>query len=197
MKRICVYCGSSPGSDPEYGRVAQALGRLLAERNIGLVYGGGSVGIMGQVAQAVLDAGGEVIGVIPKMMIPWEVALTRLANLHVVETMHERKAMMAELGDAFIALPGGFGTFEEIFEVLTWAQLDLHHKPCGLLNVAHYYDRLVEFVDVAVTQQFIQPAGRSLLLVDETPEGLLQQFETYQPPKFSKAEWALQQTKRG
>src|SRR5512139_2553578 len=135
VERICVFCGSSPGAKQDYLQVARSLGHALAERNIALVYGGASVGIMGQLAKACLDAGGEVIGVIPKILAESEVAHTHLSQLHVVESMHERKALMAELADGFIAMPGGLGTLEEFFEVLTWAQLGMHGKPCGLLNV--------------------------------------------------------------
>ena len=187
MKRICVFCGSSPGARPEYAQVARQLGHILAERNLGLVYGGGSVGMMGVVADAALQAGGEVIGVIPKKLFQKEgVAHAHLSKLHVVDSMHERKALMAELADAFIALPGGLGTIEEFFEVLTWAQLGIHWKPCGLLDVCHYYDKLLEFLDDAVAQRFVKAEHRSMVLVAETPEMLLQQFQSYQAPQVDK-----------
>ncbi len=191
MKRICVFCGSSPGSRPEYLQAAQQLGQLLAQRDIGLVYGGGKVGLMGTLARAAIEAGGEVIGVVPKALVEKEVAYTELNDLRVVESMHERKALMAELADGFIALPGGLGTIEEFFEVLTWAQLSLHHKPCGLLNVEQYYTRLLHFIDHTVAERFIEPECRSLILVDDDPINLLQQFERYQPPVIDKAAQAL------
>jgi len=193
MRRICVFCGSSSGARPEYAQAARELGSTLAHRKIGVVYGGGKIGMMGQLAQATLESGGEVIGVIPKELFEKELAFTRLADLRVVGSMHERKSLMAELADGFIALPGGIGTLEEFFEVLTWAQLSLHHKPCGLLNIGQYYTRLVSFLDHLVEQQFLEPAHRSMLLIDERPEALLQQFETYQPPNVDKAAWALRQ----
>ena len=191
MKRICVFCGSSPGIKPEYRQTAQNLGHALVKRNLGLVYGGASVGMMGTVAKAVFEQGGDIVGIIPKDLAKKNVAFHELSDLRIVNTMHERKAMMSELSDGFIALPGGLGTIEEIFEVITWAQLGIHHKPCGFLNVGHYYDKLLEFLDYAVQQQFIQQEYRSMILVDEWPDALLQQFEKYQPPKVDKAEWAL------
>jgi uncharacterized protein (TIGR00730 family) len=146
---------------------------------------------MGKIAHAVLNHGGEVIGVIPKELVEKEVAFTKLSDLRVVGSMHARKALMEELSDGFIALPGGLGTIEEFFEILTWAQLGMHQKPCGLLNVSHYYDKLVEFLDYAVNQQFIEWEHRSMLLIEKNPETLLEKFEGYQPPKVDKAEWAL------
>ena len=195
MKRICVFCGSSPGARQEYLRVAKILGQTLASRNITLVYGGASVGLMGQLAKATLQAGGEVIGVITKKLLDMEVALTELSQLYVVDTMHERKARMADLSDGFIALPGGLGTIEEFFEILTWAQLGIHQKPCGLLNVCQYYDKLVDFLDSAVSEQFIELEHRQMVIIDENPEVLLSKFETYQPPKSNKAEWVIRMTK--
>jgi uncharacterized protein (TIGR00730 family) len=191
MKRICVFCGSSLGAKAEYVRAAVRLGHTLANKNIGLVYGGGSVGLMGKIAHAVLDHGGEVIGVIPKEFVEKEVAFTELSDLRVVNSMHQRKALMEKLSDGFIALPGGLGTIEEFFEILTWAQLGMHQKPCGLLNVSHYYDKLMEFLDYTVDQQFIEWEHRSMLLIEKNPETLLKKFEGYQPPKVDKAEWAL------
>ena len=196
MKRICVYCGSSPGVRPEYVRAARQLGQALVSRDIELVYGGGRVGVMGEIAHAVLEAGGEVIGVIPRGLVDKEVAFTDLSDLRVVPSMHERKALMVELSDGFIALPGGLGTFEELLEVLTWAQLSIHHKPCGLLNVCGYYTKLVGFLDHAVAEQFLQSQHRSMLVMDESPAALLDRFEAYQPPVADKAAWALQMAKR-
>ncbi len=196
MNRICVYCGSSPGVRPEYVKAAQQLGQALVKRKIALIYGGGSVGLMGVAAQTVLAGGGEVIGVITQKLVDMELAHRGLTALHVVDTMHERKARMAELADGFIALPGGFGTFEEIFEALTWQQLGLHAKPCGLLNVAHYYDKLIEFLDVAQVEQFTQPGHRQMVLCEENPEQLLNLFETYQAPIQDKGAWVRGMTAR-
>jgi hypothetical protein len=194
MKRICVFCGSSPGARPEYLQAAEQLGYTLASKGIGLVFGGGKVGLMGKIAESVLGKGGEVIGVIPKGLAEREVAFTKLADLRVVGSMHERKALMADLSDGFIALPGGLGTIEEFFEVITWAQLGMHPKPCGVLNVHHYYDKLMSFLDHAVDEKFVDLEHRSMLLVDENPERLLQKFETYSPPKVDKAKWVLRQS---
>ena len=196
MKRICVFCGSSPGTRPEYLQAAAKLGQALASKSIGLVYGGARVGAMGQIANATLEAGGEVIGVIPEQLVEKEVAFTELKYLHVVGSMHERKALMIELSDGFIALPGGFGTFEEFFEVLTWAQLGMHHKPCGFLNVNGYYDQLIAFLDHAVDQQFLRAEYRAMVLVDKDADGLLAQFAAYQPPTIDKAAWILQLNER-
>jgi uncharacterized protein (TIGR00730 family) len=186
MKRICVFCGSNPGIRPEYGAMARQLGQLLAEKKIGLVYGGASVGTMGMLADAVQDSGGEVIGVIPQGLIDKEIANTRLSDLRVVGSMHERKALMAELSDGFIALPGGLGTFEEFFEIVTWAQLGLHHKPCGLLNVCGYYDALLQFLDHAVSERLMRAEHRDMILVDESPQTLLSRFETYRATAVEK-----------
>jgi uncharacterized protein (TIGR00730 family) len=192
MKRISVFCGSNPGARPEYAQAARELGRLLASRNIGLVFGGASVGMMAHLATAALEQGGQVTGVIPRHLVDREVAFAELDDLRIVDSMHQRKALIAELVDGFIALPGGLGTVEEFFEALTWAQLGLHQKPCGLLNVCGYYDRLVGFVDHAISQGFIEPEYRAMLLIDDSPEALLDRFETYQPPAIDKAERALQ-----
>jgi uncharacterized protein (TIGR00730 family) len=189
LKRICVFCGSSPGARPEYVRAARQLGQALIDRQIGLVYGGAHVGVMGQIARAVLDAGGEVIGVIPRALVKMEVAFTDLPDLRVVGSMHERKALMADLADGFVALPGGLGTIEEFFEVLTWAQLGMHRKPCGLLNVCGYYDRLLGFLDHTVDEAFVHVKHRRTVLVDASPEALLDQFEIYRPPTGDKAAW--------
>jgi uncharacterized protein (TIGR00730 family) len=182
MKRICVFCGSSPGHDPRYLEAARDTGRLLADRGLGLVYGGGSVGLMGAVADAALAAGGEVIGVIPEVLQIRELAHRSLTRLHVVGSMHERKALMAELSDGFVALPGGMGTLEELAEVLTWAQLGLHARPVGLLDVAGYYRPLAEFFDRAVGAGFLRPAHRQLLLVDDQPGALLDRFVAWRGP---------------
>ena len=173
LHRVCVYCASNDGARPEYLAAARALGTLLAERDLALVYGGGRVGLMGAIADAALAAGGEVIGVIPHALVQREVAHNGLTALHVVDSMHERKSLMAELSDAFIALPGGFGTLEEFFEVVTWTQLGLHRKPCGLLNVAGYYDPLVALIDRAVADGFIQPANRGIVVTESDPEALI------------------------
>jgi uncharacterized protein (TIGR00730 family) len=191
MKRICVFCGSSPGARPEYAQAAEGLGRLLAQKRIGLVFGGGKVGMMGRLARAALDAGGEVTGVIPRKLVERKVALAGLSDLRVVGTMHERKALMAELAEGFIALPGGLGTLEETFEMLTWAQLGLHRKPCGLLNVAGYFTPLLEFLDRVMEQGFIDAPHRSMILTSEDPGELLRRFAAYQPPAADKATWAL------
>ena len=195
MKRICVFCGSSPGANPEYLHAARQLGHLLASKNIGLVYGGGKVGIMGKIAESVLEKGGEVIGVIPKGLVERELAFTGLTDLRVVDSMHERKALMAEWSDGFVALPGGLGTIEEFFEVVTWGQLGMHPKPCGLLNVNRYYDRLLAFLDHTVNEKFVEQEHRSMILVDQDPERLLQGFEMYHPPVTDKAKWVLNLSK--
>lgn len=190
MRWICVFCGSSPGARPAYAEAARALGRLMAERELGLVYGGASVGVMGHMARAVLEAGGNVIGVIPEDLLRKEVAFTELPDLRVVDSMHARKLTMMELSDAFIALPGGFGTFEELFEALTWGQLGLHAKPCGLLNVCGYYDGLLHFLDHVVTQAFVAAPHRAMLLVEDEPAALLDRFAAYRPPQVDKARLA-------
>ncbi len=186
MQRICVFCGSSMGKNGAYRDAAAALGRLLAREGIGLVYGGASVGLMGTVADAALAAGGEVIGVIPRALEAKEIAHAGLSALHVVETMHERKALMAELSDGFIALPGGMGTFDEFFEVVTWAQLGIHAKPFGLLNVARYYDQLTAFLDHTVSEGFVKNELREMIVVEERPEALLERFRTRPTPVVDK-----------
>jgi len=195
IKRVCVYCGSGVGAYDGYAEAARALGRSLVARGFGLVFGGGRIGMMGVLAQTVLAGGGEAIGVIPKDLMDKGLGLTSVTSLRVVETMHARKALMVELADAFIAMPGGFGTAEEFFEVLTWAQLGLHTKPCGLLNVHGYFDHLIRFVNHAVHEQFIDPAHRGLLLVDDSPEALLAKLDSWQPPMADKAAWATKLTK--
>jgi uncharacterized protein (TIGR00730 family) len=182
MQRLCVFCGSNPGHDPAYARSAAQLGRVLAERGIGLVYGGGRVGLMGQLADAALAAGGEVIGVIPQALVEREVGHRGLTQLRVVDSMHARKALMGELAAGFIALPGGVGTLEELFEVWSWATLGLHRKPCGLLDVGGFFAPLVDFLDRQVQAGFIHPAYRAMLAVASTPEELLDAFAAYEPP---------------
>ncbi|MEW6613255.1 MAG: TIGR00730 family Rossman fold protein [Pseudomonadota bacterium] len=186
MKRICVFCGSSTGFDPRHAQAARALGGTLAQRRLGLVYGGGHVGLMGILADAVLAADGEAVGVIPEVLMEREVGHHGLTELHVVGSMHERKARMAELSDGFIALPGGIGTLEEFFEVWTWAQLGLHRKPVGLLNVAGYFDYLIAFLDHTVAQGFLQDRHRALVLEDRDPAAMLDRFERYQAPAVAK-----------
>jgi uncharacterized protein (TIGR00730 family) len=186
IHRICVFCGSSVGSDPAFVDAARELGRLFAREGIALVYGGGSVGLMGELADAVLGAGGAVIGVIPQALWAREVGHRGLTDLRVVETMHERKAMMADLADAFIALPGGLGTLEEIFEVWTWAQLGLHEKPLGFLDVNGFYTPLMEFIDRAVRARFVRDEHRSIAMLARDPEALLRRFGSWQPPRVPK-----------
>lgn len=181
MKRIAVFCGANFGAQAAYQDVARELGRQLVKRGIGLVYGGGKVGLMGAIADEVCTAGGDVIGVIPDDLFKKEVGKTELKDLRVVRSMHERKSLMAELSDGFIALPGGYGTFEEIFEIVTWAQLGFHRKPCGLVNVNGYYDQLIAFLDHSVKEDFVFAGNRSLLLDAPTPEGILRKFDTYVP----------------
>jgi uncharacterized protein (TIGR00730 family) len=194
IERICVFCGSSPGARPVYALAARELGLALVARKIRLVYGGGRVGLMGELARSVLAADGGVTGVIPQQLADRELAFTELPDLRIVSSMHERKALMAELADGFIALPGGLGTVEEFFEVLTWAQLGIHRKPCGLIDVDGYYRSLAAFIDHAVEERFVGPEERAMLLVDSSPERLLQRFEDYQPPALDKAKRALSQS---
>ena len=186
MTRLCGFCGSSVGSNPAYAEAAVTLGSLLARRGIGLVYGGGNVGLMGVIADAALAAGGEVIGVIPKALADREVAHHGVTELRVVDSMHTRKAMMADLSDAFIAMPGGVGTFEEFFEAITWTQLGLHRKACGLLNVAGFYTPLAAFIDQAVSDGFIKPVHRAAIVVDDNPERLLDTLPTLDRPHAPK-----------
>ncbi len=186
MKRICVFCGSSSGIREEYGVAAQGLATALANRGLGLVYGGGNVGLMGMIADSMLQAGGEVIGVIPRQLVAKEVAHRGLTELHIVDTMHQRKAMMNELSDAFIALPGGYGTLEEFFEILTWSQLGIHGKPSGLLNVSGYYDSLLAMLDHAVAEGFLRPAFRQLVIADTDADALLQRLASFTPVQTGK-----------
>jgi uncharacterized protein (TIGR00730 family) len=192
MKRICVNCGSNSGFDPCYLLTAQKLALALVDRNYELVYGGADVGLMGQVADTVMKAGGVAIGVIPKSFAH-KVSHRGLTKLHLVDSMHERKAMMFDLSDAFIALPGGFGTIEEIAEVLTWAQLGMHAKPCGLINVDGYFDPLLTFLDNAVAKGFIKPEHREMLLVSNEPEEMLALMVSYRAPDAEK--WIGAKTK--
>lgn len=186
MQRVCVFCGSSAGSNPAYADAAREMGRTLVARGLGLVYGGGQVGLMGVVADAVLAAGGEVVGVIPHALNAREIAHHGLTKLHLVDSMHERKALMASLSDAFIAMPGGFGTYEEFFEAVTWTQLGVHRKACGLLNVSGFYDPVVQFIDRAVSEQFIRPQHRATILVDEDPGRLLDKLDAIVLPEVPK-----------
>lgn len=173
LRAVCVYCGSNAGDNGEYLAAAATLGRLLADRGIELIYGGGRVGLMGRLADAAVEAGGTVTGVIPEALLRREVGHDRVNDLHVVGSMHERKAIMAERADAFLAMPGGLGTLEELFEILTWAQLGEHDKPCGLLNVAGYFDYLIAFLDHAVERGFLKPAHRQLLRIESQVDALL------------------------
>ena len=186
MKRVCVYCGSSPGREPEFQELARATGRALLDRGLGLVYGGASVGLMGVVADTVKAGGGEVYGVIPQVLQHREIAHPELTELHVVGSMHERKALMNELSDGFVALPGGFGTLDELFEALTWAQLGVHRKPVGLLNAKGYFQGLLDFADRAVLDGFLSLEHRDMVLTDSSPEGLLRRMEGYVPPALPK-----------
>ncbi|WP_415879416.1 TIGR00730 family Rossman fold protein [Methylomonas sp. TEB] len=182
INSICIYCGSSPGRLDAYGEAAQALAQALVSCNIRLIYGGAGIGIMGTVADQVLKLGGQAIGVIPKALAHKEVAHPNLTELHVTQSMHERKMLMAELADGFIALPGGIGTLEELFEIWTWAQLGFHQKPCGVLNVAGYYDALISFLDHVAAEQFVKPHHRDMLMVESDPNLLLDRYVNYQPP---------------
>ncbi len=186
IRSVCVYCGSSPGRLEAYSTAARALAKALVDRNIRLVYGGASVGIMGLVADTVLQLGGQAVGVIPEALVRKEIAHKHLTELHITHSMHDRKSMMAELSDGFIALPGGIGTLEELFEIWTWAQLGLHDKPCGLLNVEGYFDALITFLDHAIAEQFVQPAQGSRLLVEGSAGSLLDRFLAYVPPATTK-----------
>lgn len=186
VRRVCVFCGSSIGGNPAYRRVAEALGRTLAGRGLGVVYGGGRVGLMGALADAALGAGGEVIGVIPQTLMDREIGHRGLTELRIVGSMHERKALMAELADGFVALPGGIGTLEELFEVWSWAQLGLHRKPCGLLDADGFFRPLVGFLDQLVLSGFVQSSHRDMLHTAESPEALLSAFAAYQAPLVAK-----------
>jgi uncharacterized protein (TIGR00730 family) len=186
MRRVCVYAGSNPGSDPIYAEGARSLASTLAERGIGLVYGGGKVGLMGVLADTMLAQGGEAIGVMPQALIDREIGHPGLTELKVVTSMHERKALMAELSDAFVALPGGIGTLEELIEVYTWSQLGIHEKACGVLNVRGYYDHLAALLDHAVTEGFLRPQHRAVLSVAAEPAELLDRLAAFRPPTVGK-----------
>lgn len=186
MKRVCVFAGSSSGIKPGYRAAADLLGRAIAARGIDLVYGGGRVGLMGILAEAVLASGGHVTGVIPHALAAREVAHLGLSDLRVVGSMHERKALMADLADGFIALPGGWGTLDELFEILTWGQLGLHQKPCGLLNADGYFDQLLSFVDHSIDEGFVRREYRRMIAVAESPDALLDTLATYEPPLVEK-----------
>jgi len=183
---VCVFCGSSPGARPEYTEAARLLGQRIAGRGLRLVYGGGGVGLMGEVADAVLAAGGEVVGVIPQHLVDREVAHPGLTDLRVTGSMHERKALMADLADGFVAMPGGLGTLEELAEILTWSQLGLQSKPCGLLDVAGFFDPLLAFLDHTVEERFVTAEHRGLVLADRDPDRLLDKLDAWQPRPSSK-----------
>ena len=183
MKRLCVFCGSNKGRGSEYAIATKKMGKMLAARSIGLVYGGGHVGLMGVIADAVLDAGGEAIGVIPRAMVDKELAMDGLTQMHVVDTMHQRKALMAELSDGFAALPGASGTADEFFEIMTWAQLGLHSKPIGMLNVSGYFDLLLRWLDQTVAEGFLKARHRQLVLDAPEPDKLLERLQSYKPRK--------------
>ncbi len=186
MRRVCVFCGSSPGARPEFGEVAEELGRLIARRGWGLVYGGAHVGLMGRVADGAVQAGGEAIGVIPYWFADKGLAHPGLSALHIVDSMHARKALMAELSDGFIALPGGIGTLEELFEAFTWTQLGLHEKPCGLLNICGYYDKLLAFLGEVVAQRLMRAEHLEMLLLSDQPSPLLDLLASYVPSHVDK-----------
>jgi uncharacterized protein (TIGR00730 family) len=181
VRRLCVFCGSSPGARAAYGDAAEELGRLLVERGVGLVYGGGAVGLMGRLADSVLAEGGEAIGVLPRALVEKEIGHSGLSDLRVVGSMHERKAVMADLADGFVALPGGLGTVEELFEVYTWAQLGLHRKPCALLDVEGYYDGIASFLAHAVEERFLREDHRAMLIVERDPRVLLDRLSEFEP----------------
>jgi len=185
MARICVFCGSSPGLSPAYSETAAEVGRRIAEGGDGLVYGGGSRGLMGALADAALAAGGHVVGVIPEALAKGEAAHDRLTKLHVVPSMHARKALMAEISDAFLVLPGGLGTLDELFEIVTWAQLGVHDKPIGLLNVSGYFEPLVRLIDHVIREGFVPEESRRLLLISDSPEDLLQDMRRV-PPRLAR-----------
>lgn len=186
MRSVCVFCGSNPGTRPEYRASAEATGELLARSGVRLVFGGGAIGLMGAVAAAAMRAGGEVVGVIPAALDRREIANRAVTELHIVDTMHERKAMMAELSDGFIAFPGGLGTYEELFEVWTWAQLGIHAKPIGLLNVAGFYDPLLTFLASAAGEGFLRPEHLDLLVAETDPTSLIERMRDHRPPAVEK-----------
>jgi uncharacterized protein (TIGR00730 family) len=193
IKRICVFCGSSYGHGKEYKKTAVQLGHILVSKKIGLVYGGGDVGLMGTTANTVFDNGGEVIGIIPRHLADQEVAHNGISDLRIVNSMHERKALMETLSDAFIAMPGGFGTIEEIFEAITWAQLKLHSKPCGFLNISGFFDKLFDFINTVSTEGFIKKEYLNIMQIDSCPEKLFKKMDCYQPIKIDKATCAIEE----
>src|SRR5215467_14660353 len=180
--KICVFCGSSVGARPAYAAAAKELGELMAQRGIGLVFGGGCIGLMGTIADAVLNNGGEAIGVIPDGLMQREIGHRGVTRLHVVETMHQRKALMGDLSDAFIAMPGGYGTLEEFAEIVTWSQLGIQIKPCALLNIEGYWDGLLTFLDHAVAENFVRQENREMILVGASPEEILNKIQLWTPP---------------
>lgn len=191
MKRIGVFCGSSSGARADYSRAAVELGNVLVRRNLALVYGGGRIGLMGRIAESVIAAGGDVTGVIPKFLLDKELAFRAATELRTVATMSERKALIAELSDAFVALPGGYGTIDELVEMLTWTQLGLHDKPCGLLNTCGYYDPLLAWIGKSVEEGFLQEEHRAMLVVEEDPEELVERLQAYRHLKIDKTRWIL------
>jgi uncharacterized protein (TIGR00730 family) len=191
LRRISVFCGSSPGNNNIYKEAAASLGEALVQNGLGLVFGGGAVGLMGEIARSVLSQGGEAIGVIPRAMVDKELALKELKDLRIVASMHERKALIAELSDGFIALPGGLGTIEEIFEALTWTQLGIHIKPCGFLNTGNYFEYLIRFMDHMSAEEFVNVKHREMIFIEEEPDVLLEKFKSYQHPNVDKSAWAL------
>ncbi|CAK7346227.1 unnamed protein product [Dovyalis caffra] len=196
FRRVCVFCGSSPGKNPNYQHAAIQLGKQLVERNIDLVYGGGSIGLMGLVSRAVYDGGRHVLGVIPKTLMPREITGETVGEVKAVSGMHQRKAEMARQADAFLALPGGYGTLEELLEVITWAQLGIHDKPVGLLNVDGYYNSLLSFIDKAVDEGFVTPAARHIIVSAHTAQELMCKLEDYEPVHCgvaSKLSWEMEQ----
>jgi uncharacterized protein (TIGR00730 family) len=194
IQSVCVYCGSSPGRSPIYLGAAKELGAEFGNRGITLVFGGSGVGLMGEVARSAIASGAKVVGVITQALVAQNIAFDGLTELQIVKDMHERKSAMADLSDGFIALPGGYGTYEEFFEMLTWLQLGIHSKPCGLLNAGGYYDKLLEFLDHAVDEEFIHKPHRELILASDQPGELLDQIINYQHVRFDKTEWARNMT---
>ena len=186
LKRICVFCGSSSGNNSKYAKSARNLGATLAEQDVTLVYGGSNIGLMGEIANSMIDRNGNVIGIIPQVLVDKEVAFTHLQDLRIVNSMHERKALMAELADGFISMPGGFGTLEETIEMLTWTQLGIHEKPIGLFNIEGYFDRLCGFIDHMVLEGLLVQGFRDMLLMDHQPDGLLDKMIKFRPPQIDK-----------
>lgn len=186
LKRICVFCGSSPYSNSKYFSTAEELAKLLVKNEISLVYGGSNIGTMKVIADTVLEAGGEAVGVMPQVLVDQEIAHPGLTELHIVQSMHARKALMAELSDGFMALPGGIGTLEELFEILAWSLLEINKKPCGILNAHRYYEKLIQFLNHAAAEHFIKEEHRSILIMEEDPQKLLERMNGYRAPKVNK-----------